>query len=93
MEIWPEETPLGVCTSSGTIGHSLSFGAADAVVVTSKSASFADAAATAICNIVKTVDDIDNAIKFSQSMSNIIGVVIIKEDKLGIWGKIRIKRN
>jgi hypothetical protein len=93
MEMWPEETPIGICTSSGTVGHSLSFGTADAVVVTSKSASFADAAATAICNKVKSVDDIGDAIKFAQSMPNINGIVIIKEDRVGIWGKIRIKRN
>src|SRR4030043_2287009 len=52
LEINPQETPLGVCTSSGTVGHSLSLGAADAVIALSHSAALADAAATAIGNKV-----------------------------------------
>ena len=36
--------PLGICTSSGTVGHSLSFGKADAVTVTARDAALADAA-------------------------------------------------
>ena len=46
--------PMGICTSSGTVGHSLSFGKADAVCVKAKSVSLADAAATAIGNMVKS---------------------------------------
>jgi ApbE superfamily uncharacterized protein (UPF0280 family) len=51
--IAPGETPLGICTSSGTVGHSLSLGNADAVCILSKSAALADAAATAVGNVVK----------------------------------------
>jgi len=50
----PEETPLGICTSSATVGPSLSFGKADAVCVISQSATLADAAASAIGNRVKS---------------------------------------
>ncbi len=46
--IEPEDSPLGICTSSGTVGPSLSFGKADAVCVLSKSGALADAAATAV---------------------------------------------
>ena len=53
LEIMPHKTPLGICTSSGTVGHSLSFGKADAVVITSKDTFLADAAATAVGNIIK----------------------------------------
>ncbi|MDD5037840.1 MAG: UPF0280 family protein, partial [Dehalococcoidales bacterium] len=58
LEIEAKETPLGICTSSGTVGHSLSFGKADAVVVLAKSATLADAAATAIGNLIKQPEDI-----------------------------------
>jgi len=44
--------PVGVCTSSGTVGHSLSFGKADATVVVAKSTAIADAVATSIGNEV-----------------------------------------
>ena len=90
LEIGPEETPLGVCTSSGTVGHSFSFGVADAVIALSRSAALADAAATAIGNQVKNADDITAAIESAQVIDGLIGLVIIKDNKLGLWGKIKV---
>lgn len=90
LEINPEETPLGVCTSSGTVGHSLSLGAADAVIVLSRSAALADAAATAIGNKVRTADDIDVAIEQAQAIDGLAGVVVIKGDKMGMWGSVKL---
>lgn len=90
LEIAPEETPLGICTSSGTVGHSLSFGKADAVVVLAPSAVLADAAATAIGNIIATTADIPKGIELAQEVEGLTGVLIIKDDKMGIWGKIRV---
>jgi ApbE superfamily uncharacterized protein (UPF0280 family) len=90
LEIMPRETPLGICTSSGTVGHSLSLGNADAVIVLSPSAALADAAATALCNIVKTADDIPQAIERAQGIEGLHGLVIIVGDKMGVWGKVRI---
>jgi ApbE superfamily uncharacterized protein (UPF0280 family) len=92
LEIDPKDTPLGVCTSSGTVGHSFSFGSADAVVVVSRSAAIADAAATAIGNLVKKADDIDEALKYAKKFKRLKGVLIIKDDKMGVWGKVKIKR-
>lgn len=92
LEIDPKDTPLGVCTSSGTVGHSFSFGSADAVVVASRSAAIADAAATAIGNLIKKAEDIDEALKYAKKFNKLKGVLIIKDDKMGLWGKIKIKR-
>jgi len=72
------------------VGHSLSFGAADAVIALSRSAALADAAATAIGNRVKTADDIDVAIEKAQVMDGLVGVVIIKGDKIGMWGDVKL---
>ena len=88
--VQPEETPLGICTSSGTVGHSLSFGEADAVIVTSSSTSLADAAATAIGNRVSSAEDIEKALQFAQGIERLQGVVIIKDDHMGLYGQIRI---
>ena len=90
LEIMPEETPLGIASSSGTIGHSLSLGSADAVVALSSSASLADAAATALGNIVKAADDIPQAIEKARGIEGLHGVVIILGDKMGVWGKVKI---
>ena len=90
FSILPEETPLGVCTSSGTVGHSLSFGYADAVIVFSSSTSLADAAATALGNRVRMVEDIHEALEFAQSIKGLRGVAIIKGENMGLWGQIRL---
>lgn len=82
--------PLGVCTSSGTIGHSLSLGKADAVCVTSPSATLADAAATAVCNRVQRIGDIKKALDFGVRIEGVVGVVIIMGDTLGIMGDIEL---
>jgi ApbE superfamily uncharacterized protein (UPF0280 family) len=90
LEIKPEATPLGICTSSGTVGHSLSFGKADAVVVTACSATLADAAATAICNQVKNPDDINRAIESGKNIVGIKGIVIIMGSSIGVWGDVKL---
>lgn len=90
LEVEPEETPLGICTSSGTVGHSLSYGSADAVIVLSPSAVLADAAATAIGNLIKEAGDIPEGIEFAQKIEGLKGALLIKGDKLGIWGEVKI---
>jgi len=79
---------ISVCSSSGRIGHSLSFGNADAVTVIATRGSFADAAATAIGNIVETGNDIDMALDFAKKFQEILGLVIIVNDKIAIWGDV-----
>ena len=90
LEVYPKDTPLGICTSSGTVGHSLSYGKADAVVVTSDSTILADAATTAICNKVSNSDDIDRAIEYGQSIGGLKGIIIIIGGDVGVWGDIKL---
>jgi len=90
LEITGADTPIGICTSSGTVGHSLSFGQADAVVVLSKSAILADAAATAIGNLIKQPTDIPDGIELAKGIEGILGVIIIKGENTGLWGKVKI---
>ncbi len=90
LEVEPGRTPLGVCTSSGKVGPSLSLGIADAAVVIAPSAALADAAATAVGNMVKTEKDVDAAIEFGRSIKGISGIVIIAGGKMGAWGDIKL---
>jgi len=90
LEINPEETPVGVCTSSGTVGHSLSLGAADAVIVISRSTPLADAAATAIGNKVVGASDVDIIIERVKAIPGLAGAVIIKDDKMAVWGNVKL---
>lgn len=86
----PERFPLGVCTSSATVGPSLSLGNADAVTVISPNAALADAAATRLGNIVKTRSDIDKALALAPSIAGVQGVLIMIRDKIGIWGNVEL---
>jgi ApbE superfamily uncharacterized protein (UPF0280 family) len=90
LSIAPADTPLGVCTSSGTVGHSLSFGKADAVVILAETATLADAAATAVGNRVKSPDDVNPAIEFGKSIPGLKGIVIIIGKSVGVWGDVKL---
>lgn len=80
----------GICTSSGTVGHSLSFGKADAAVILSEDAVLADAAATAVGNAVKDKEHIEAGLKLAMSIEGITGALIIVSDRMGAWGDINI---
>lgn len=88
LVIMPEDTPLSVCCSSGTVGHSLSFGVADACVIACRSGAQADAYATAFCNEVKSIDMVSKVTELALQKPDIISVVIIKDDKIGLGGRI-----
>ncbi len=90
IKIKPEDTPIGVCTSSGTVGHSLSFGKADACVIIAKSATLADAVATAACNRIKERKDIASSLEFALSIKGIRGAVAILGKDFGSIGDIEL---
>jgi len=90
LRIEPELAPLGVCTSSGSVGHSLSFGRADAACILAHSASLADAAATALGNLVQDAGAIDAALAWAASVPEILGAVLVVGDKLGAWGRVEL---
>ena len=82
--------PMAVCTSSGTVGHSLSFGKADAVCVVADSCSIADAAATFIGNQIQSIADIEEAIGKAKCIEKIQGIIIIVGEKMGMWGDLEV---
>jgi ApbE superfamily uncharacterized protein (UPF0280 family) len=84
------QRPVAVCTSSGTVGHSLSFGRADAVCVIADSCAVADAAATAIGNLVHSPAKINEAITAGRNIDKIAGIIIVCGSKLGVWGDLEI---
>ena len=84
------DLPSAVCTSSGTIGHSLSFGRADAVCVLSLSCALADAAATAIGNRVGGAADIRSAVEWGREIEGVQGILIVAGDKVGAWGEVEL---
>lgn len=91
LKIKPDISPLGICTSAGTVGPSLSFGNADAVVVVSKDVLVADAFATAFGNKVKSPADVEKVLNQAEKYPEILALLIICEDKIGIRGEFEIK--
>jgi len=91
IEIQAEESPLGVCTSAGTVGPSISFGKADAAMIVCRNTALADAFATAFGNLVKTADDVQAVIVQTEQFPEILSAVIICRDKIGIRGQFEMK--
>jgi uncharacterized protein len=91
LEIPAGSTPLGVCTSAGTVGPSFSFGKTDAVVITSRNTALADAFATAYGNKVKIAEDIAVVLELAKQNKKILSAVIICDGKIGICGQFKIK--
>lgn len=90
LEIRPSQSPLGVCTSSGRVGPSLSLGKADAVVILSPKTSLADAVATATGNLVQGKGDIGNAVNWASQVPGVTGALVIMDDQLAAWGQIKL---
>ncbi len=82
--------PAGVCTSSGTVGHSLSKGKADAVCVISESCALADAVATAVGNLVSSPSDIAQGVEAAKRIEGVRAVVVIVKDRIGAWGDVEL---
>jgi ApbE superfamily uncharacterized protein (UPF0280 family) len=81
-----EPTPfLGVCTSSATVGPSISFGTADVACVVAETACVADAAASALGNLSTDPQAAFSAIK---DIKGILGAVLIVGEKLATWGRL-----
>jgi uncharacterized protein len=90
LAIEPADTPLGICTSSGSFGHSLSFGAADVCVVLARSAAVADALATALCNRLHSADDLPLVLDPTTLPSEALGVLAIIDGQVGLHGAMRL---
>ncbi|MCE5329062.1 UPF0280 family protein [bacterium] len=90
IRIKKEFLPCGIASSSGTLGHSMSLGKSDLIVAVCKSAILADSAATAIGNMINTKDDIEKTLDYFKAFEKILGMVIIKDDKIGLYGKIEL---
>lgn len=94
LQFDPLDMPLGICTSSRTVGHSLSFGAADSVTVTADCAAIADAAATRLGNEVRgdhpERDGIDRALSIARELDGIRGVLVICGERMGAVGQVEL---
>ena len=83
--------PCGICTSSGTVGPSLSLGRADAMMIVCQDVLLADSYATAMANRIKTVNDLQPVIEQIQNIPEILGALAVKDDKLAVCGLYELR--
>lgn len=81
----PQDSVLGICTSSATVGPSISFGIADAVTIFSRNVALADAWATAVCNEIRP-DDL--SVLDRVNPNDVRGVFAIMGDRHVRWGNL-----
>ncbi len=90
LRIRPESTPIGICTSSGRIGHSLSLGDSAATTVIARSSALADAAATAVGNRVRGRMGVQRGLSAAREIPGVLGVVVIRDGQVGAWGDVEL---
>lgn len=83
--------PCGICTSSGTVGPSLSLGRADAMMIVCQDVLLADSYATAMANRIKTVSDLQPVIEQIQNIPEILGALAVKDDRLAVTGQYELR--
>ena len=90
LSLAPDQTPAGLCTSSGTVGHSLSLGRADAATVLAETGALADAAATALGNRIRTAGDIEPALAWVLGIAGVRGAAVVLGDRIGLLGDLNL---
>jgi ApbE superfamily uncharacterized protein (UPF0280 family) len=90
LRIAAEEMPVGVSTSSASVGHSWSYGTADAACVVAEHGALADAAATALCNRVRGVTDLEAALAWVLGISGVRGALVIQGKTIAAQGQVQL---
>ncbi|OGC12006.1 hypothetical protein A3K48_05975 [candidate division WOR-1 bacterium RIFOXYA12_FULL_52_29] len=90
VELDPQKEPFAISMTSGHSGRSVGFGKGDLVLAISRDAPLADAASTAINNVIKDPSDIESGLAIARKTKGLDGVLIIKDDQMGMLGKIKL---
>jgi hypothetical protein len=88
FRIDPCDLPLSLCSSSSTMGHSLSFGQCDLATVVAKDGALADAAVTLVCNLISSDRDLTAVLNQVGAIPGIDGILAVKNGKIGLWGRL-----
>lgn len=88
--VGPDLLPCAVCTSSATVGPSVSLGRADAACVVARSGALADAVASALGNRVHSGADVERAMDAVKGIHGVLGLVVVIGETLGAWGSARL---
>jgi ApbE superfamily uncharacterized protein (UPF0280 family) len=90
LRVRAQNSPLGICTSSGTVGPSLSYGRADAATAMAPDPALADAVATALGNRIHGPEDLQAAVEWARSVPGVRGALAILGDRLAAAGEVEL---
>lgn len=92
LSIAADEFPLALCSSSGKVGHSISLGRGDLVTVRAAFGALADAAATALANLIEQDRDVGRVVEQAKAWEpqGIQGVFAQSGKKIAVWGKMEL---
>jgi uncharacterized protein len=90
VSLQPADMPCGVCTSSGTVGSSFSYGRADAALVIADNAALADAVATAAGNLVQAAADVESACRYALALPGVRAALILCGEAMAVAGNIQL---
>jgi hypothetical protein len=90
ISLTPDQFPCAVCTSSGTVGHSLSFGTADAAVVCARSGALADAFTTALGNMIRKPEDLKRGVGAITEKPGVTGALAVLQDQMAVKGHLTL---
>mgnify|MGYP005851978619 CR=1 FL=1 len=90
LRVRAQDAPLGICTSSGTVGPSLSYGRADAATAVAPDPALADAVATALGNRIHAPEDLQAAVEWARSVPGVRAALAILGDRLAAAGEVEL---
>ncbi len=82
--------PCGICTSSGTLGSSFSYGVADAAMVVAADPALADAVATASGNLVHCAADVGAACQYAMAVPGVCAALILCGEAMSAAGELEL---
>ncbi|UCE81287.1 MAG: UPF0280 family protein [Methanobacteriota archaeon] len=88
LEMEPEGEIVGVCSSSGRLGHSISLGESNVSVAIGDSAVLADAVATAIGNGIRREEDLETCHEPFRHLRGLRGGLVMFDDSVSMWGRV-----
>jgi ApbE superfamily uncharacterized protein (UPF0280 family) len=90
IKLEPTPIPLGVCTSSGTVGPSTSFGIADCATIISRDVALADAVASGLGNRIQGPSDLTRAVEWAMKIPGVDAALAILDEKMAALGDIEL---
>ena len=90
IQVQPTVLPVGICTSSGRVGPSLSLGVSDAATIISKDTALADAVATAMGNKIRSGRDLKDAVEWAMTIPGVEGALAVMDHKMAALGDLEL---